>query len=81
MSCGPPTDQKLFPGYIRGVRVTASWGATWTTLENHLQAYFNLWVVVWSAVEGLRLTREAARLPGQPPQRQSQATQSAVALP
>jgi len=46
MSRGHPTDQKLFTGYIRGVRVTASWGATWITPENHLQAYFDLRVVV-----------------------------------
>ena len=26
MSCGGPTDQKLFARYIRGVRVTTSWG-------------------------------------------------------
>ena len=31
-------------------------------------------VVVWLTVEGLGLTWEAARLPGQPPQSQSQAT-------
>jgi len=74
MSCGRPTDQKLFAGYIRGVRVTASWGATWITPGNHLQVYFALWVVVWLTVEGLGLTREAARLLGQPPQSQSQAT-------
>jgi len=29
MSCGRPTDQKLCAPYIRGVRVTACWGATW----------------------------------------------------
>jgi len=28
LSFGRPTDQKLFAGYIRGVRVTASSGAT-----------------------------------------------------
>jgi len=60
MSCGRPTDQKLFAGDIRGVRVTASWGATWITPGNHLQAYFDLWVVVWLTVEGLWLTGEAA---------------------
>jgi len=74
MSCGRPTDQKLFAGYIRGVRVTASWGATWITPGNHLQAYFDLRVVVWLTVEGLGLTGEATRLPGQPPQSQSLAT-------
>jgi len=42
MSCGRPTDQKGFAGYIRGVRVTASWGATWITPGNHLRAYFDL---------------------------------------
>jgi len=56
MSCGRPTDEKLFAGYIRGVRVTASWGATWITPGNHLRAYFDLRVVVWLTVEGLGLT-------------------------
>jgi len=74
MSCGGPTDQKLFAGYIRGLRVTASSGATWITPENHLRAYFDLRVVVWLTVEGVGLTGEAARLPGQPPQSQSQGT-------
>jgi len=74
MSCGRPTDQKLFAGYIRGVRVTASWGAAWITPGNQVRAYFDLRVVVWLTVEGLGLTREAARLPGQPPQSQSRAT-------
>jgi len=68
MSCGRLTDHKLFAGYIRGVTVTASWGATWILSGNHLQAYFKLMVVGWSTVEGLGLTREAARLPGQLPQ-------------
>jgi len=67
MSCGRPTDQKLFAGYIRGMRVTASWGTTWITPGNHLRADFDLWVVVWLTVESLRLTGEAVRLPGQPP--------------
>jgi len=74
MSCGRPTDQKLFAGSIRGVRMTASWGATWITPGNHLRAYFDLWVVVWLMVECLGLTGEAARLPEQLPQSQSQAT-------
>jgi len=74
MSCGRPTDQKLFAGYIRGMRVTASWGATWITPGNHLRADFDLRVVVWLTVEGLGLTGKAARLPGQLPQSQSQAT-------
>jgi len=74
ISCGRPTDQKLFAGYIRGVRVTASWGATWKTPGNHLRPYFDLRVVVWLAVEGLGLTGEAAGLAGQPPQSQSRAT-------
>jgi len=74
MSCGCPTDQKLFAGYIRGVRVTASWGPTWITPGNHVRAYFDLRVVVWLTVEGFGLTGEAARLPGQPLQCQSQAT-------
>jgi len=74
MSCGRPTDQKLFAGYIRGVRVTASWGATWITPGNDLQAYFDHPVVVWLTVKGLGLTGETARLLGQPPQRQSRAT-------
>jgi len=74
MSSGRPTDQKLFAGYIRGVRVTASWGATWITPGYHLRAYFDLPLVVWLTVEGLGLTGEAARLPGQPPQSQFEAT-------
>jgi len=59
----------LFAGYIRDVRATASWGATQIKPGNHLQAYFNYRVVVWSTVEGLGLTGEAARLPRQPLQR------------
>jgi len=74
MSCGRPTDQNLFAGYITGVRVTASWGATWITPGNDLRAYFDLRVVVWLTVESLEMPEDAARLPGQPPQRQSQAT-------
>jgi len=74
MSCGCPTDQKLFAGYIRSVRVTAPWSATWITPGNHLLAYFDLWVVVWLTVEGLGVTGEAARPPGQPPPSQSQTT-------
>jgi len=74
MSCGRPTDQKLFARYIRGVRVTASRGASWITPGNHLQAYFDLRVLVWLTVESLGLTVKAARLPGQTPQSQSQAT-------
>ena len=74
MSCGRPTDQKLLAGYIRGVTVTASWGATWITPGNDLRTYFDLRVVVWLTGEGLWLTGEAARLPGQPPQSQSLAT-------
>jgi len=74
MSCGRPTDQKRFAGYIRGVRVTASWSATWITPGNHIRAYFDLRVVVWLTVEGLGLTGEAARLSGELPQSQSQAT-------
>ena len=80
-SSGRPTDRKLFAGYIRGVRVTASWGATWTTPENHLQVYLDLRVVVWLTVVGLRPSGEAVRLPGQPPQPQSQTTLCTVALP
>jgi len=49
-------------------------GATWITPGNNLRAYFDLRVVVWIIVEDLGLTGEAARLPGQPPQSQSQAT-------
>jgi len=75
MSCGRPTDKKLFAGYIRCVRVNASWGATWITPGNRLQAYFDLRVVVWLTVEGLGLTGEAAKLPGRPPQSQSRVTQ------
>ena len=80
-SSGRPTDPKLFAGYIRGVRVTASWGATWITPENHLRTYLDLWVVVWLTVVGLGMTGEAARLPGHPPQFQSQTTPCTVALP
>ena len=47
MSCSRPTDLKLFAGYIRGVRVTVSWGATWITPGNHLRGYFEIQVVVW----------------------------------
>jgi len=63
MNCGRPTDQKPLAGYITGVRVTTSMGATWITPGNHLWAYFDLRVVVWLTVEGLALTGEAARLP------------------
>jgi len=62
MSCGRPTDQKLFAGYIRGVRLTTSWGAPWIAPGNHLRAYCDLRVVVWLTVEGLGLTWDAARL-------------------
>jgi len=75
MSCGGPTDQKLFGGYIRVVRVTASWGATLIIHGNHLRGYFDRQVVVWLTVEGLGLTGEAARLQGKPHQSLSQATQ------
>jgi len=61
MSCGRPTDQKLLAGYIRGVRVTASWGATWITPGNHLRAYFDLRVVVWLTVEGLGADRGSCK--------------------
>jgi len=74
MSCGHPFDLRLFAGYIRGVRVTASWGKTWIAPGNHLRAYLNLWVVVELTVESLGLTGEAARLTGQLSQYQSQAT-------
>jgi len=74
VSCGRRTNQKLFAGYIRGVMVTASWGATWITPGNNQRAYFDLRVVLWLTVEGLGLTGEAARLPEQPPQSHSQAT-------
>ena len=62
-------------------KMTASWGATWITPGNHLREYFDLRVVEWLTVEGLGLTGEGARLPGQPPQSQSQATPRTVALP
>jgi len=55
------------------VRVTTSRGTTWIIPGNHLRAYFDLRVIVWSTVEGLGQTREAARLPGQLPLYQSQA--------
>jgi len=64
----------MFAGYIRGVRVTASWGATWIIPGNHLRAYFDLRVVVWLIVEVLGLTGKSERPPGQPPQSQSRAT-------
>jgi len=54
--------------------MTASWGATRIRPENHLREYVDLLVVVWLTVEGLGLTGEAARLSGQLPQNQSQAT-------
>jgi len=72
--CDHPTDHKLFAGYIQGARGTASSGATWITPRNHLRAYCDLSVVVWVTVAGLGLTREAARLSGQPPPCQSQST-------
>jgi len=72
MSCGRPTDQKLFAGYIRSMRVPASQGATWITSGNHLQVCFDLRVVVWLTVEGFGPTRKAVRLPEQPHQCQSQ---------
>ena len=82
MCSGRPSYQKLFTGYIRGVRLTISWGS-WITpaSENHLQAYFDLRVIVWSTVEGLGQTREVARLPGQLPLCQSQAILCTVVLP
>jgi len=58
----------LFAGYIRGVMVTATSGAIWIMSGNHLQAYFNLRVVVWVTIKGLGMTGEAARLPKQLPQ-------------
>ena len=76
-----PTDRKPFAGYIRGVRVSASWGATWIMPEDDLQAYLDLRVVVWLTIVGLGLTGEAARLPGPPSQCQSQTTLCTVALP
>jgi len=57
----------VFAGYMRGVRVTASRGATWITPVNHLEAYFDLRLVVWLTVVGLGLTEKVARIPGQPP--------------
>jgi len=74
MHGGYPTQQKLFEQYIRGVRVTASGGATWIMPRNHQRAYLNWWVVVWSTVEALGLTAEAVSLAGQPPQLQFPAT-------
>jgi len=71
MSCGYPINQKLFAGYIRSVTVTAFWGTTWIMPGNYLRAYFDLRVVVWSTVEGLGLTGEAARLLGEPLKHQS----------
>jgi len=56
MSCSYPTDQQLLAGYIRSVRVTASWGTTWIIPGNPLRAYFDFRVVVWSTVENLGLT-------------------------
>jgi len=46
MSCGGSTDQRLFAGYIRGVRLTASWGATWIAPGNHQGASIDLQAVV-----------------------------------
>jgi len=56
MNCGDPSDQRLFTGYIRGVRVTATWGATCITAENHLQAYFDLWEMVCVSSTGTIVT-------------------------
>jgi len=81
MSCGRPSDQKLFAGYIMGVRGTASSGAIRIPPENHLQAYLELRVVVWLIVEGLGLIGEAVRLLGQPPQCQFLATRWTLVLP
>ena len=45
LSCGRPTDMKLFTGYIGGVRVTASWGrprwsdTDWETLSPILKSF------------------------------------------
>jgi len=60
ISCGRPSDEKLLAGYIRSVRVSTAWDATWILPENHLHEYFSLRVVVWLTVGGLGLTREAA---------------------
>jgi len=61
-----PFEQKLLAGYLRGMRVAASWSTTRITPENRLQVSFDLGVVVVLTVAGLGLTGEAARLPGQP---------------
>jgi len=74
VDCGRPTHKKVFTGYIRDVRGTTSEGASWIMPGNQLRAYFDLMVVVWLAVEGLGLMGEAARLQGQSPKCQSQAT-------
>jgi len=52
-------------GYLRGMRVAASWGATRITPENHQQASFDLRVVVVLTVADKGLTGEVARLQGQ----------------
>ena len=67
MRGGRPFDQKLFAGYIRGVRVTGSLGAIWIHPGKDLWAYLDLRVVLWLSVAGLGLTQEAARLVGQLP--------------
>jgi len=59
MSCGRPTDQKLFAGYIRGVRVTACLGATWITRGNHLPVYLDLQVVISFTVQSMGPIGEA----------------------
>ena len=63
MTSRRPTDQKLFAGYIRAVRVTASRDATWITPENYLRTYLDLQVVVWLIVVGSEQSSKAVRLP------------------
>jgi len=52
---------------MRSVRVTAFKGGTRIMPGNYLGVYFDLWVVVWLTVVGLKMAEEAARHPRQLP--------------
>ena len=80
MSSRYSTDWKLFAEYIRGVRVSAFWSATWVMTGNQIRAYLNLRVVVWLIGVRLGLTAEAARLSEQSPQCQSQTIPCTITL-
>lgn len=78
--CGNPCNKKLFAGYPRGVRVTDSQDATCALPGNYLQAYFDLWVVVWLTVAALWVTGKAARLSRHQPTDQSEPSSRTVGL-